>query len=78
VAPADERSIREAVYAILRQRPDAMHSKEEILNRLADMNRDAEIELLLGELEVSSSANEARAEVYAKCRGGTVYYKWNK
>ncbi|MEO9319271.1 MAG: hypothetical protein ABI361_01225 [Nitrososphaera sp.] len=55
-----------------------MYSKEEILNLLAGLNRDSDIESILGELEVASSTNEAQAAVYSKCRGGTVYYKWNK
>jgi hypothetical protein len=76
--PSDHARMLEEVYAILKQQPDKMYSKEEILNRLEGLGNDREIELILGELEVGSSANEAGAEVYAKCRGGTVYYRWNK
>ncbi|MGI0048422.1 MAG: hypothetical protein ACREAW_02680 [Nitrososphaera sp.] len=55
-----------------------MYSKEEILNLLAPRKKDKEIEQLLAELEVKNSLAESKTEVYAKCRGGTVYYKWNK
>ncbi len=33
--------------------------------------------MLLAELEVASSMKESKSDVYATCRGGTVYYKWN-
>jgi hypothetical protein len=26
----------------------------------------------------SSLKEESESEIYAKCRGGTVYYRWNK
>ncbi|MGI0038046.1 MAG: hypothetical protein ACRD99_06785 [Nitrososphaera sp.] len=64
---------------ILRNDPSRMFSREEILNLLAQRKRDAEIEHLLAELEVSSTTKEENpSDVYATCRGGTVYYKWNK
>ena len=63
---------------ILQKDPLKMFSKEEILNLLASKKRDKEIEHLLAELEVGSSLKESRSDVYASCRGGTVYYKWNK
>ena len=63
---------------ILQKDPSKMFSKEEILNLLASKKRDNEIEHLLAELEVASSLKESRSDVYASCRGGTVYYKWNK
>ena len=66
------------IESILRKDPSRMFSKEEILNRLALKKKDKEIEHLLAELEVASSLKESRSEVYATCRGGTVYYKWNK
>jgi hypothetical protein len=56
-----------------------MFSKEEILNLLASKKKDKELEQLLAELEVASSLKEGKkSDVYATCRGGTVYYKWNK
>ena len=55
-----------------------MYSREEILNLLAPKNKDYEIEQLLAELEVASSLREGKSDVYSTCRGGTVYYKWNK
>jgi hypothetical protein len=49
------------------------------MNLLAPAKRDSEIEQLLAELEVSSSTKEGSiSDVYATCRGGTVYYKWNR
>ena len=66
------------IESILRKDPSRMFSKEEILNLLALKKKDKEIEHLLAELEVASSLKESRSEVYATCRGGTVYYKWNK
>ncbi|HUG96016.1 MAG TPA: hypothetical protein VMJ94_00610, partial [Nitrososphaera sp.] len=62
------------IEKILRKDPSKMYSKEEILNLLAPKKKDKEIEQLLAELEVKSSLTESRTEVYAKCRGGTVYY----
>jgi hypothetical protein len=66
------------IRKILRKDPSRMYSKEEILNLLAPRKKDKEIEQLLAELEVKNSLAESKTEVYAKCRGGTVYYKWNK
>lgn len=66
------------IERILRKDPSRMYSKEEILNLLAPKKNDREIERLLAELEVKSSLKESRSDVYATCRGGTVYYKWNK
>lgn len=64
---------------ILRKDPSRMFSREEILNLLAPRKRDSEVERILAELEVSSSTKEdSPSDVYATCRGGTVYYKWNK
>jgi hypothetical protein len=66
------------IEGILRKNPSRMYSKEEILNLLAPKKKDKEIERLLAELEVASSLKESRSDVYSTCRGGTVYYKWNK
>jgi hypothetical protein len=55
-----------------------MYSKEEILNILAPKREDKEIERLLAEIEVAGSLKESKSDVYSMCRGGTVYYKWNK
>ena len=64
---------------ILRMDPSRMYSKEEILNLLAPKKKDRELEQLLAELEVASSLKEeSKSGIYAKCKGGTVYYKWNK
>ncbi len=65
------------IQSILRKDPERMYSKEEILNLLAKKKKDAEIDRILAELEVSSSLKE-KSDVYATCRGGTVYYKWNR
>jgi len=66
------------IKKILRRDPSRMYSKEEILNLLAPRKKYKEIEQLLAELEVKNSLSESKTEVYAKCRGGTIYYKWNK
>jgi hypothetical protein len=66
------------IERILRKNPSRMYSKEEIMNLLAPKRIDREIERLLTEIEVKSSLKESRSDVYVTCRGGTVYYKWNK
>lgn len=66
------------IEGILRKDSSRMYSREEILNLLAGKNSDAEIDKLLAELEVASSVKESHSDVYAICRAGTVYYKWNK
>lgn len=65
------------IESVLKRDPSRMFSREEILNLLAAKESDGEIDKLLAELEVSSSLQE-RSDVYATCRGGTVYYKWNR
>ena len=62
---------------ILLQEPSRMYSREEILNLLAPIEKDYEIERLLAELEVTSSLSQGKSDIYSMCRGGTVYYKWN-
>lgn len=72
-------SLVSAIHAILKKEPSRMFSREEILNMLSHRKNDKKIENLLAELEVSSSGKDSSgSEVYATCRGGTVYYKWNK
>ena len=66
------------IQSILKKDPGRMYSKEEILNLLARKKSDAEIDRILAELEVASSMKESKSDVYATCRGGTVYYKWNR
>lgn len=66
------------IQSILKKDPERMYSKEEILNLLARKKSDAEIDRILAELEVASSMKESKSDVYATCRGGTVYYKWNR
>lgn len=75
----EKNALLDAIEDILRKDPSRMFSREEILNTLAPWKRDAEIEHLLAELEVSSSTKDRNpSDVYATCRGGTVYYKWNR
>ena len=69
--------LMEEIQNILRQEPSRMYSREEILNLLAPIRKDYEIEGLLAELEVTSSLSQGKSNVYSTCRGGTVYYKWN-
>lgn len=72
-------SLLREIEDMLRQEPSRMFSKEEILNLLAGKKEDKDLEQLLAELEVASSLKEGnRSDIYATCRGGTVYYKWNK
>jgi len=66
------------IESILRRDSTRMYSKEEILNLLAPKKKDNEIERLLAELEVAGSLKDRNSDVYSMCRGGTVYYKWNK
>ena len=66
------------IESLLQRDPARMYSKEEILNILAPKREDKEIERLLAEIEVAGSLKESKADVYSMCRGGTVYYKWNK
>jgi hypothetical protein len=70
--------LMQEIQNILRREPSKMYSREEILNLLAPKKKDHEIEQLLAELEVASSLREGKSDVYSTCRGGTVYYKWNK
>lgn len=66
------------IQSILERDPERMYSREEILNLLAKKKSDSDIENILAELEVASSLKESKSGVYATCRGGTVYYKWNR
>ena len=75
----DKNPLLDEIEDILRKDPSRMFSREEILNMLAPRKREADIEHLLAELEVSSSTKDGNpSDVYATCRGGTVYYKWNR
>jgi hypothetical protein len=71
------RELMQEIYNILCHEPSRMYSREEILNLLAPIKKDYEIERLLAELEVTSSLSGGKSNVYSVCRGGTVYYKWN-
>ncbi len=72
-------SLKHDIEDMLRKDPSRMFSREEILNLLAVKKKDKELEQLLAELEVASSLKEGnRSDIYAICKGGTVYYKWNK
>jgi hypothetical protein len=72
-------SLLKEIQYILQRDPSRMYSKEEILNLLAEKKKDDELEQLLAELEVISSLREeSKSEIYAKCLGGTVYYRWNR
>ena len=67
------------IVAVLKKDPSRMFSREEILNLLSHRKRDRDVEHLLADLEVSSSGIVGSgSDVYATCRGGTVYYKWNR
>lgn len=66
------------IYRVLQREPDRMYSREEILNLLGEKGKDEDLESLLAELEVSSSFKESSSDIYATCRGGTIYYKWNQ
>jgi hypothetical protein len=66
------------IEKILRSNPDRMFSKEEILNLLSHFMKDFELEQILATLEIASSAREKSSDITAKCKGGTVYYRWNR
>jgi hypothetical protein len=75
----DKSPLLQEIESILRNDPARMFSREEILNMLSPAKRESEIEQLLAELEVASSTKEGSvSDVYATCRGGTVYYKWSR
>jgi hypothetical protein len=73
-----KQALMHEITNILKKDPTKMYSREEILNLLSERKSDKEIDALLAELEVASSMKESQADVYATCRGGTVYYKWNR
>lgn len=73
-----KQKLMQEITEILKKDPTRMYSREEILNLLSERKSDAEIDRLLAELEVASSMKESKSDVYATCRGGTVYYKWNR
>ncbi len=73
-----KQALMQEITEVLKKDPTRMYSREEILNLLSERKSDAEIDMLLAELEVASSMKESRSDVYATCRGGTVYYKWNR
>jgi hypothetical protein len=71
--------MQEKIESLLSEDPDRSYSKEEILNLLSTNNEDEEIiEKILAEMEVLSSLKVEKSNIYASCRGGTVYFKWNK
>ncbi|HVX03403.1 MAG TPA: hypothetical protein VHA09_09650 [Nitrososphaera sp.] len=72
-----KQALLQEITDMLRKNPAKSYSREEILNLLAERKSDSEVEMLLAELEVASSTKESKSDVYATCRGGTVYYKWN-
>jgi transcription elongation factor GreA-like protein len=75
----EPKRLLQAIHDILKTDPDKMYSREEILNRLVDWKQERQIEQLLAELEVASSGrDDTNSDVFATCRGGTVYYKWNR
>ncbi|MEO9362517.1 MAG: hypothetical protein ABI348_01330 [Nitrososphaera sp.] len=73
-----KQELLQEITEMLKKHPERMYSREEIMNLLSESNSDSEIETLLAELEVANSMKESKSDVYATCRGGTVYYKWNR
>lgn len=73
-----KQALQQEILDMLKKHPERMYSREEILNLLSESQSDSEVEKLLAELEVASSMKESKSDVYATCRGGTVYYKWNR
>ena len=71
-------NLQEKIEYLLSKDPSRTYSKEEILNLLSTHKEDEEIiERILAEMEVSSLKVE-RSNIYSSCRGGTVFFKWNK
>ncbi len=60
------------IEGILRQEPGRMFSKEEILNHLSHLEKDAELEGILAELEIVSSGMGSPSG-HAECKGGPVF-----
>jgi len=61
----------------LKKKSDTEFSKEEIINTFSKTVEDENIlNNLLSEIEVESTFTQTNFTV--NCKGGTVYYKWNK
>lgn len=78
MSPNTKQSLLREVEKMLMTNSNRMLSREEILNSLAHLDKDNELEQILAELEVGSSEIGASPPITAKCRGGTVYYRWEK
>ena len=61
----------------LKKNSDNEFSKEEIINIFSKTEEEENfINNLLSEIEVESTFTQTNFNV--NCKGGTVYYKWNK
>ncbi|MGN6709459.1 MAG: hypothetical protein ACTHKF_08945 [Candidatus Nitrosocosmicus sp.] len=61
----------------LEKNSDTEFSKEEIINTFSKTEEEQYImDNLLSEIEVESTYT--RTNLTVNCKGGTVYYKWNK
>jgi hypothetical protein len=61
----------------LKKNPDTEFSKEEIINTFSKTEEEENIvNNLLSEIEVESTFT--RTNLTVNCKGGTVYFKWNK
>jgi len=61
----------------LKKNPDTEFSKEEIINTFSKTEEEENIvNNLLSEIEVESTFT--RTNLIVNCKGGTVYFKWNK
>jgi hypothetical protein len=61
----------------LEKNSDTEFSKEEIINTFSKTEEEQNIiDNLLSEIEVESTFT--RTNLTVNCKGGTVYYKWNK
>jgi hypothetical protein len=61
----------------LKKNPDTEFSKEEIINTFSKTEEEENLmNKLLSEIEVESTFTQTNLNV--NCKGGTVYFKWNK
>jgi hypothetical protein len=56
--------------------PSKSYSKEEIIEHLSNTYKNIEVDITLGEMEVSSLMMNPKSQFDSNCRDGTVYFQW--
>jgi hypothetical protein len=76
----EEEGIQKEIENLLRNNPSRSYSREEIINLMSSDNISIQkkIEKILGEMEVYSSMRDTQSSVYSSCKGGTVYFQWDR